>query len=198
MEHPYVPNDGFYEDVVFASPSLLSTGQAFDSVEGGASVDDGNGNNNEGKGDVVHVRDAPVDPASIAQNDMSSEVIEQVTSDLDDLNMVEKVSAQDTTTEDQILLSAEDVDALLDKCLLQALHTSVKDKDLPMPGSILWYDKYSTTATYLKVYGCCSCSVLGHNWITCSLVHCVFCLLVCFQTWRNCFALYLSHTYLLL
>ncbi|KAJ0085815.1 hypothetical protein Patl1_07118 [Pistacia atlantica] len=36
------------------------------------------------------------------------------------------------------VLSTEDVDAHLDKCLLQALHTTVKDKDLPIPGSTLW------------------------------------------------------------
>ncbi len=37
-----------------------------------------------------------------------------------------------------LVLTIEEMDALLDKCLLEALHVTVKDKDLPMPGSTLW------------------------------------------------------------
>ncbi|XP_021834521.1 eukaryotic translation initiation factor 2D-like [Prunus avium] len=47
-------------------------------------------------------------------------------------------SADQSIGEDQHPLSTEDVDTLLEKCLLQALHTTVKDKDLPTPGSTLW------------------------------------------------------------
>lgn len=147
MEHPYVPNAGFYEDVVLEDPALLSTGQASDSGEGDALVDQENGINNEETGNVVDLKDASVlDSASIPRTDMSTEVMEQVTSDLGDFSMAEKVSEQEASIEDQTLLSVEDVDALLDKCLLQALHTTVKDKDLPMPGSTLWYDNYRTSA----------------------------------------------------
>lgn len=142
-EHPYVPNAGFYEDVVFEDPALLSTGQASDSGEGDASIDQENGINNEEMGDVVDVKDASVrDSASIPQTDMSSEAIEQITTNLGDMNVGDKVSVQEASVEDQHSLSVKDVDALLDKCLLQALHTTVKDKDLPMPGSTLWYDNY--------------------------------------------------------
>lgn len=149
MEHPYVPNAGFYEDVVFEDPALLS--QASDSGEGDVSTNQQNGIDNEEMGDVIGVRDASGDSASIPRNDMSSEVIEQVTSDLGDVNIAEEVSVQEATVEDQTSLSVEDVDALLDKCLLQALHTTVKDKDLPMPGSTLWYDSCQNSPSKLHV-----------------------------------------------
>ncbi|KAJ0603929.1 putative SUI1 domain, PUA domain, PUA-like superfamily, SUI1 domain superfamily, Pre-PUA protein [Helianthus annuus] len=47
---------------------------------------------------------------------------------------------EDVVFEDpsQVSLSVEDVDALLDKCLLQAFYTTLKDKDLPIAGSTLW------------------------------------------------------------
>lgn len=152
MEHPYVPNAGFYEDVVFEDPALLTTGQVSDSGEGDAS---GDGINNEEEGNIHNVEDASViDSAPIPQTDTSTEVIKQVTADLGDVNIAEMVSAQDANVEDQASLSVEDVDVLLDKCLLQALHTTVKDKDLPMPGSTLWYD-------------CCRGSLVECNFTSC-------------------------------
>ncbi|KAJ6383804.1 hypothetical protein OIU78_027158 [Salix suchowensis] len=73
----------------------------------------------EGSGDSSNHENDGVD---------SKEVGESAISDTD----------ESTTVEEQHTLSAEDVDAYLDKCLLQALHTTVNDKDLPMPGSTLW------------------------------------------------------------
>eukprot|EP00897_Mesotaenium_endlicherianum_P007401 jgi/Mesen1/668/ME000109S10887 len=35
-------------------------------------------------------------------------------------------------------MTAEETDALLDRCLLQALRSTLKDKDLPIPSSTLW------------------------------------------------------------
>lgn len=58
---------------------------------------------------------------------------------MSDLKVTENVSTDGNNVEDQHTLSTEDVDEILDKCLLQALHTTVNDKDLPIPGSTLWY-----------------------------------------------------------
>lgn len=143
MDHPYVPNAGFYEDVVFEDPAVLSTAEASDSGDVDAPIDQENGTNNEETRELVDVKDASVvDSTSTPPTHISSEVIGQTTTDLGNMNVGEKDSVQEARAEDQPSLSVEDVDALLDKCLLQALHTTVKDKDLPMPGSTLWYDNY--------------------------------------------------------
>ena len=62
-------------------------------------------------------------------------VTDDVMSNLSGLSVSEDVSSGDR---EHNALSTQEVDVLLDKCLLQALHTSVKDKDLPIPGSALW------------------------------------------------------------
>lgn len=134
VENPYVPNAGFFEDVVFEDPAFVSACEASDSCEGDVSVDDGNAVNNEEIGDVVDVKDdQSTGPASTA-----NEVSEQLVSGLDDLKMNETAATDELNAVDQHSLSIEDVDTLLDKCLLQALHTTVKENDLPMPGSTLW------------------------------------------------------------
>lgn len=53
------------------------------------------------------------------------------------MKVTENVTA-DESIDEQLALSSEDVEAYLDRCFLQALHTTVKDKDLPMPGSTFW------------------------------------------------------------
>ncbi|KAJ6693190.1 hypothetical protein OIU85_003999 [Salix viminalis] len=108
VEGHYVPNAGFLEDVVFEDPVFLSSVQVPDSCEGS-----GDSSNHE--------------------ND------EQVTTVVGGFKVTDNIAADESTTvEEQHTLSAEDLDAYLDKCLLQALHTTVNDKDLPMPGSTLW------------------------------------------------------------
>ena len=77
------------------------------------------------------------------ENDTAAEVTEGVA----DLNLRDTASANDP--DDQQTLSTADVNSLLDKCLLQALHTTVKDKDLPLPGSTLWWDSLSLFASWL-------------------------------------------------
>ncbi|KAL3513308.1 hypothetical protein ACH5RR_026025 [Cinchona calisaya] len=140
VENPYVPNAGFFEDVVFEDPALVSASKASDSCETGASVDDGNVASYEEFGDVVDVKDdqSTVGSASTALADMANEVTEHLVSSLGDLKMNETAAINELNAGDQHSLSVEDVDALLDKCLLQALHTTVKENDLPMPGSTLW------------------------------------------------------------
>ncbi|PRQ22410.1 hypothetical protein RchiOBHm_Chr6g0249991 [Rosa chinensis] len=87
--------------------------------------------------DVADVQSEP-SSASVAPIDVRNEIAEEVTANVGDLKLTDDDSADQSTGEDQYPLSAEDVDMLLEKCLLQALHTTVKDKDLLMPGSTLW------------------------------------------------------------
>lgn len=83
--------------------------------------------------------DSVTKSVSINQTDAGNDTTEEgITSGVADLKVTENASTDDSVVEDQHPLSTEDVDMLLDKCLLQALHTTVKDKDLPMPGSTLW------------------------------------------------------------
>ncbi|GAA0172036.1 translation initiation factor [Lithospermum erythrorhizon] len=134
VDHPYVPNAGFYEDVVFEDPTVLPCGQASDSAE--VSVEKENGTKNAEMGEMIYNKDAPNVDYSKFMNE-TSDVTEKTASVIGDLKLAEKSSVDEVNVEDQPL-SAENVDALLDKCLLQALHSTVKEKDLPMPGSILW------------------------------------------------------------
>ncbi|PRQ22346.1 hypothetical protein RchiOBHm_Chr6g0249251 [Rosa chinensis] len=91
-------------------------------------------------GQRVDVADVQSEPSSapVAPINVRNEIAEEVTANVGDLKLTDDDSADQSTGEDQQPLSAEDVDMLLEKCLLQALHTTVKDKDLPMPGSTLW------------------------------------------------------------
>ncbi|THG08755.1 hypothetical protein TEA_027116 [Camellia sinensis var. sinensis] len=139
VEGHYVPNAGFLEDVVFEDPSLFAS-QTSDSCETDDSIDQQNGINNEEVGEASDVADAhsDLDPASQTHTDLQNDIAEQVAADVGDLKVTENASTDELNVEDQHTLSSEDLDALLDKCLLQALHTTVTDKDLPIPGSTLW------------------------------------------------------------
>lgn len=71
--------------------------------------------------------------------DVTDQISEEMTTDISGLKVSDNVTAEEPSDEkEQQTLSSEEIDALLDKCLLQALHATVKDKDLPMPGSTLW------------------------------------------------------------
>lgn len=124
-----MPNAGFLEDVVFADPAQISVSEASDSLETDASADNGNAIHNEESNDIADARD---------KQGMITEVSEQLTAEVDDLNLTDAAEVEESNFDEQRTLSVEEIDALLDKCLLQALHVSVKDKDLPMPGSTLW------------------------------------------------------------
>uniref|UniRef100_A0A453RJI1 Uncharacterized protein n=1 Tax=Aegilops tauschii subsp. strangulata TaxID=200361 RepID=A0A453RJI1_AEGTS len=123
----YVPNEGFYDDMVIEDPNFASASQHIDSSE----------DPSEGKQDK-----AAVDVSECLTEDhaINSETIENVTAGVSELNLPqEKTTEEQTEEKEHQHLSTEEIDSLLDICLLQALHTNVKDKDLPMPGSILWY-----------------------------------------------------------
>lgn len=140
MEGHYVPNAGFFEDVVYGDPASSSGSQGPDSVEDFGDVHSGQTYGYAVGGDV-EVNDVKLeqDPGASNQSDMKNETAEQITLDMSGLRVTDNVSAEESNAEkNQQALSSEEVDALLDKCLLQALHTTVKDKDLPVPGSTLW------------------------------------------------------------
>lgn len=139
-ENCYVPNTGFLEDVVFEDPALISTSQASDSRENDALVGQGNASNNEEIEDAPNVKNIPsiLDPTSTEETVVRTDITEQRVTAMDDMRVVENASEAELNVDNQHSLSAEDVDAILEGCLLQALHTTVLDKDLPMPGSTLW------------------------------------------------------------
>ncbi|KAM3303751.1 eukaryotic translation initiation factor 2D isoform X1 [Capsicum chacoense] len=138
-ENCHIPNAGFLEGVVFEDPAVSFSSRASDSSEVDPSVDPGNVTNNENMGEMV---DADADSSgfdhpSTIQNDGADEITVQLTNDLSELNVAE-TSVDESKTGGQHSLSVEEVDALLDKCLLQALHTTIKEKDLPICGSTFW------------------------------------------------------------
>ncbi|XP_028803423.1 eukaryotic translation initiation factor 2D isoform X1 [Neltuma alba] len=140
VENRYVPNAGFLEDVVIEDPSTSSSFQTSDSTGGEGETSNGQQNSSESNERVesLDVNDAPADsahalaPPNDDANDSTNELTVGVGElKLQDVDPVDELNGQ-------LSLSSADIDSLLDKCLLQALHTTVKDKDLPMPGSTLW------------------------------------------------------------
>ncbi|KAL5571757.1 hypothetical protein UlMin_021354 [Ulmus minor] len=134
VEGHYVPNAGFFEDVVLEDPAL-SFSHASDPCD---DVTESSCNqqadiNEKEVGDSSEATDIHSVPVN-AENDTA----EEITSSVADLKVTDNASPEESIIDDQHPLSTEDVDTLLDKCLLQALHTTVKDNDLPMPGSTLW------------------------------------------------------------
>ncbi|KAK9110894.1 hypothetical protein Scep_018413 [Stephania cephalantha] len=130
----YVPNAGFLQDVVLQDPASLfpdaQTSNLSANVDG-ASSDQQNG---IGGGDA---EDAALDASMrIGTKD---DVADEAIPDVRGLKVTgDSITQAPNGEKDQHVLSIEEVDSLLDKCLLQALHSTVKDIDLPMPGSTLW------------------------------------------------------------
>lgn len=139
-ENCCIPNAGFLEDVVFEDPALYSASPASESFEDNSSAGHMTAMTHESTEDASRADGAAPISDSVPGTDHSvvNEIGEQVNSAMADLQVAENASGSDSNVDDQHPLSVEDVDSLLDKCLLQALHTTIKDKDLPMLGSILW------------------------------------------------------------
>ncbi|CAA6675633.1 unnamed protein product [Spirodela intermedia] len=112
------PMLGFSEDIVVEDPASSSMCQPSEGAQH----------------DAVRSEEGPEGPA------LGDGASDDVSSNLSGLNISDGTSAEVVANDDkdQRNLSSAEVDALLDRCLLQALHTSLKDKDLPMPGSTLW------------------------------------------------------------
>lgn len=121
MEARYVPNAGFLEDVVFGDPTLSR--HPDDSSE---IVEENDERNKE----------------LLLDGDQMAEAAEELSADVSSMLKVSESTTEDDKNKEEKeehVMTVEEIDAMLDKCLLQALHTSVKDSDLPMPGSTLWY-----------------------------------------------------------
>ncbi|TVU29700.1 hypothetical protein EJB05_21279 [Eragrostis curvula] len=128
----YVPNEGFYEDIVVEDPNFVSTSQSPDSSEEHAE------GTHEGS---VSAEDAAADisDSHVADPDVHNDTVEEITDGVHELELPEgKTTEQQPEEKGHQNLTTEEVDSLLDKCLLQALYTSIKEKDLPLPGSTLW------------------------------------------------------------
>ncbi|EXC32473.1 Eukaryotic translation initiation factor 2D [Morus notabilis] len=141
VEGHYVPNAGFLEDVVFEDPASSScqTSDSRDDATDSSHNQPSETNGKEVEDSVGAAEEHPIlDSASVSQIEGKNDTAEGITSGVADLKVTDTTTADEMVVEDQQPLSIEDVDMLLDKCLLQALHTTVKDKDLPMPGSTLW------------------------------------------------------------
>ncbi|RWR90294.1 eukaryotic translation initiation factor 2D isoform X1 [Cinnamomum micranthum f. kanehirae] len=141
----HVPNAGFFEDVVLEDPALVSVCQTSEAHEDTCSASNdlhGDGGGDNGEGQLLEIRYAHIqlDVNASTEVDQKDEIPEEITADMSGLKVVDTVSSEEINAEQQQqhTLSIEEIDALLDKCLLQALHTTVKDKDLPIPGSTLW------------------------------------------------------------
>lgn len=137
-----MPNAGFFEDAVFEDPSFLSLSQNSDSTEISCetSIDQPNNTKSIEVEESLDVNELQADssPALTTPNNDGNDTANEITVGVADLKLPDTGSVNDQN--DQHSLSTADIDSLLDKCLLQALHTTVKDKDLPMPGSTLWWD----------------------------------------------------------
>ncbi|KAI3684614.1 hypothetical protein L6452_33838 [Arctium lappa] len=131
-EGRYVPNAGFLEDVVFEDPSTQQCDLSH--------ADAANHNSDGDNGELEAGMDGPDAsyPDSSSKMQENPNIAQQVTTDLGDLTVTENVQSDKGIVEDQNPLSVEDIDALLDKCLLQVFYTTLKDKDLPIAGSTLW------------------------------------------------------------
>lgn len=136
IEGHLVPNEGFLGDVVIGDPALFSSSQPSAASEG--ILDDQHdvdAYDREPVGDIDN-HDEKVDDSQTDARNGASEVL---SANVDGLKISEHVTVEELNNEkEQHALSSEEVDGLLDKCLLQALHTTVNDKELPMPGSTLW------------------------------------------------------------
>ncbi|GAB2271114.1 hypothetical protein Dimus_005962 [Dionaea muscipula] len=133
VESRYVPNAGFFDDVVFADPSFSSS-----AGDASCDLDSEVGDIGPVEATVATDVESELEPTSAVHNDVSANIADGVAEEIDDLKVAEPISNDEPSVEGQPSMLAEDVDELLDKCLLQALHMTVKDKDLPMPGSTLW------------------------------------------------------------
>ncbi|KAM7260116.1 hypothetical protein ACFE04_015857 [Oxalis oulophora] len=127
-----VPNAGFFDDVVVEDPVFLSSSQASDSCEGASDLQI---TSNEESGQSINSNDMI---SGNQDSDLKNVHEEEVISGVDSLKLADNVTDEDQDPEEHTALSMEDLDMYLDRCLLQALHTTVKDKELPIPGSTLW------------------------------------------------------------
>lgn len=123
---------------MFEDPAFLSSRQESTACEGPSEVSNDQEDGAEDEDMTESVNEMNPDSIQMRKMDGSTESSDKLVADIGTLTVADDVSTEGSNVEDQHNFTSADVDALLDKCLLQALHTTIKDKDLPMPGSTLW------------------------------------------------------------
>lgn len=139
VENRYVPNAGFLEDVVFEDPSFVAAPEESDSyTQETCALEEQDDEHNVQPELVVgsELQSENDDQFQISDKIETSEVMEEA---LSGLSITDSAPAGPSDEKERHSLSSVEIDALLDKCLLQALHNSVVEKDLPISGSTLWY-----------------------------------------------------------
>ncbi|KAH9331350.1 hypothetical protein KI387_003458, partial [Taxus chinensis] len=140
-EGRYIPNEGFLEDVVLEDPAYVVASQATGRPESEVINSPDHLQRGIGNDGDTSVQGPKFDPGNETTVLLSAEKesSEQVAKGLEELKVADSIEEEASSGKSQSAsLTVEETDALLDKCFLQALHTTVKDKDLPMPGSTLW------------------------------------------------------------
>ncbi|KAH8939027.1 hypothetical protein BDL97_15G015600 [Sphagnum fallax] len=144
-EGRYVPNAGFLKDMVVEDPALmgalLDPAAAIDSTAQGseASISEESCSNKMDEQEGIEgLQEGRAESnvegvASSVQEGFVGQGMERI-----NLNVSGGNEDGEEEVSGALVLTIEEMDALLDKCLLEALHVTVKDKDLPMPGSTLW------------------------------------------------------------
>lgn len=128
-ERHYVPNPGFLQDMVMGDPAAAESGE---DVAAASTAPQTSTTDEDESADACNFMSSK-ETASTSVTDAKNDTQGQLVGSMDELKEADDVSAIEQRT-----LSTEEVDALLGKCLLQALHSTVKEKDLPIPGSTLW------------------------------------------------------------
>lgn len=137
-ENRYVPNAGFLEGVVLEDPSSVTAPEESDSYAQETCALEEQDDEHVQPDLVVGSELQPGNDGQFENTD-KIEISEVMEEEVSSLSIADSVPAGPSDEKELRSLSSEEIDALLDKCLLQALHTSVLEKDLPIPGSTLWY-----------------------------------------------------------
>ncbi|GAQ79177.1 eukaryotic translation initiation factor SUI1 family protein [Klebsormidium nitens] len=132
-EGKYSPNEGFGEKMVMGIGAGEEAGNA-EAPDGGN--ENGDANVHEGSGESLHEEGSD----SGLEREVEGLTIDgaQAGGPGRELEGGEKGETETEGEKAAAAMRPEEMDRLLDECLLQALYTTVKDKDLPMPAGNLW------------------------------------------------------------
>ncbi|KAJ7541784.1 hypothetical protein O6H91_10G076500 [Diphasiastrum complanatum] len=139
-EGRYIPNAGFLEDIVLEDPAVKAAAQSqMTSTSSSSEARDFDTERLDDKVETVSIlKDSTKSDLSVdSDRPLSVNSEEIVATEVHDLRIQEDYHMDDVATS-VAPVTVDEMDNLLDKCLLQALHTTLKDKDLPMSGSTLW------------------------------------------------------------
>lgn len=125
-EGRYIPNPGFRADMVVENPELSQKSSLDSESTGEKSLEE---ENPEISGELEQIKDS--------RKTIEGKISEE-TSKFESLDLGENSGENEGNAE--LAVVPDSMDSLLDKCLLQTLKVVIKDKDLPILGSSLWWD----------------------------------------------------------